>query len=81
MYHLERAVVAALFDAKSQGDFVGPAFVTEKAGIYRGDEHHDYIAHAMLHKLLAEGRVERGKQPDGRGGWALTDAEFDRLQQ
>lgn len=75
MHHLEKAVVAVLREAKRQDLFVGPSFVSRRTGIYSGDQHNDNIVHAILHKLLSEGRVQRGLQPNGRRGWALTDTE------
>ena len=60
-FHLEKAVLDVLLEAKHEGDCLGPAAISRRAGIYRErgkvDIMHDAIATGILVKLHEEGRV------------------------
>ena len=81
MFLLEEAVLDVLLEAKHQGDCIGPAEISRRAGIFRdrGDVNimNDAIATGVLVKLHSEGRVSRCTQHSAnRGGWEMTDQEF-----
>ena len=48
---------------------MGPAEISRMADIYRAPPLHDAITQGVLNKLLADGRVARCDQPNGRPGW------------
>ncbi len=79
-FYLEEAVLDVLLEAKHEGDCIGAADISRRAGIFRdrGDVNiiNDAITTGVLIKLHAEGRVQRCTQPNSRGGWDLTDHEF-----
>ena len=82
MFHLEEAVLDVLLEAKHEGDCIGAAAISRRAGIFRDRGQvniiNDAIATGILVKLFDEGRVQRCQQHDTeRGGWELTDAEFE----
>lgn len=80
MFYLEEAVLDVLLEAKHEEECLGPAEISKRAGIFRDrgsvNIMNDAIVHGVLVKLSDEGRVERCKQPTGRGGWELTEREF-----
>ena len=80
MFHLEEAVLDILLEAKHEGDCIGPAAISRRAGVFRSPgptmNMNDAIVHGCLNKLESEGRVQRCTQPTQRGGWELTDSEF-----
>jgi len=60
---------------------MGASDISQRAGIYReaGVVHmNDAIVTGLLNKLYKAKRVEKCNQDNGRGGWKLTDAEFER---
>ena len=64
-----------------EDECVGAAEISRRAGIYRQggmgmSDMNDAIVHGILSKLYQEKKVERCKQPNDKGGWYLTDAEF-----
>ena len=75
MYHLEKAVLDVLREAKQNGECIGPAEISRRAGIYRdrGTENlpNDAICTGLLAKLVSEGLVKRRKQRNNQGGWEL----------
>ncbi len=79
-FHLEEAVLDVLLEAKHQGDCLGAAEISKRAGIYRerGSENtmNDAIVTGLLVKLADANRVQRCTQSNARGGWELTDREF-----
>lgn len=81
-FHLEEAILDVLLEAKYEEQCMGAAEVSRRTGIYRdrGSENiiNDAIVHGMLNKLADQRKVERCKQPNGKGGWRLTDTEFQR---
>ncbi len=80
MFYLEEAVLDVLLEAKYEDKCIGPAEISKRGGIFRdgGRENtlHDAIAFGILVKLHSEKRVQRCTQPNGKGGWKLTDKEF-----
>ena len=64
--HLEQAVLGVL---RIAGRCMGPAEISRMADIYRAPPLHDAITQGVLNKLLADGRVVRCDQPNGRPGW------------
>lgn len=84
-FHLEEAVLDVLLDARHEDECIGAAEISKRAGIFRegggGDpiaSMNDAIATGLLIKLYRAGKVEQCEQEGGRGGWRLTDAEFNR---
>ena len=80
-FYLEEAVLDVLLEAKHEGECIGPAEISRRAGIYRerGDANmmNDAIVAGLLVKLHSENRVGRCTQTHAnRGGWELTDNEF-----
>ena len=80
MFYLEEAVLDVLLAAKYEDKCIGPAEISKRGGIFRegGRENtlHDAISFGILVKLHNANRVERCTQPNGTGGWKLTDKEF-----
>lgn len=80
MFHLEEAILDVLLEARHEGECIGPAEISRRAGIYRDrgslDVMNDAVAWGIINKLHDEGRVQRCKQVNNRGGFELTDKEF-----
>ena len=80
-FHLEEAVLDVLLEAKHESNCIGAAEISRRAGIYRErgtqDMMNDAIVTGLLNKLESQGKVQRGAQLSGRGGWELTDKEFE----
>ena len=86
VFYLEEAILDVLLDARHEGDCIGAAEIGKRTGIFRdrgegivGEKGilNDAIVHGVLVKLTVERRVDRCDQPNGRGGWELTDKEFE----
>jgi hypothetical protein len=86
-FHLEEAILDVLLEAAHEEECIGGAAISERAGIYREPDSreaggiaagNDWVVGGLLTKLRKAGRVERCEQANGRGGWKLTDAEFQR---
>ena len=85
-FHLEEAVLDVLLEAYHEEECLGPAEISNRAGIYRkpggGDggaaikNMNDPIVMGLLNKLNEGGKVRRCTQPNGSGGWMLSDEEF-----
>ncbi len=80
-FHLQEAVLDVLCNAHPEGYGVGAADIGRRAGIYRDPgvmNMNDAIVHGLLNQLHEQGKVERAPQQGGRGGWRLTDKEYER---
>lgn len=81
-FYLEEAVLDVLLEARHKDECIGASEISKRAGIFRDrgseDIMNDAIVHGMLAKLCDENKVERCTQPNGKGGWKLTNAEFER---
>lgn len=85
-FHLEEAILDVLLEAAHEEECIGAAEISRRAGIFRDGgggggnvaAMNDAIATGMLIKLFNAGKVERCQQSPGRGGWKLTEAEFNR---
>ncbi len=79
-FYLEEAILDVLLEAKYEGQCLGPAKISRRAGIFRerGRENimNDAITMGLLVKLSDQRRVQRCTQPNDKGGWELTDVEF-----
>ncbi len=79
-FYLEEAVLDVLLEARHEEECLGPARISEQAGIYRdrgtANVMNDAIVTGLLVKLNSSGRVVRCKQENNKGGWKLSDAEF-----
>ncbi len=79
-FYLEEAILDVLLEAKHEGQCLGPAEISRRAGIFRErgiqDIMNDAIATGLLVKLSDQRRVQRCTQANNKGGWELTDAEF-----
>lgn len=82
-FHLEESVISVLYEVYSEKICLDPAEISKRAGIFRErgevDIMNDAIVCGILVKLHGEGRVERDKQENGKGGWKLSDKEFNKL--
>ena len=85
MFYLEEAVLDVLLDAKYEEQCIGPAEISKRSGIFShagGDSPlRDAIAFGILIKLQSATRVERCTQPNGKGGWKITDKEFQQRRE
>ncbi len=84
-FNLEKVVLDVLLEAKDKENCLGPAAISKRSGIFQGSVKvksmmHDAIVTGILIKLFDKGKVERCTQPNGRGCWKLTDAEFQRIR-
>ena len=81
-FHLEEAILDVLLEARHEGQCLGAAEISKRAGIFRDPgpkiNMNDAIVHGLANKLGIAGKVERCKQANGRGGWRLSDKEFER---
>ncbi|MCY4290124.1 MAG: hypothetical protein OXC63_16250 [Aestuariivita sp.] len=79
-FHLEEAILDVLLEARHEDHCLGPAEISKRAGVYRERGAHnimnDAIVQGMLNKLSDQNRVKRCEQLNNRGGWQLTDREF-----
>ena len=81
MFHLEEAVLDVLLEARHEGDCIGAAEISKRAGIYREGGvgmagMNDAIVHGLLSSLFGQNKVERCEQANRAGGWQLTDLEY-----
>jgi len=81
-FYLQEAVLDILQEHYPEGYGIGAADISKRAGIYRergpSDIMNDAIVTGILNSLHEEGKVERIEQEKGRGGWRLTEREFNR---
>lgn len=80
-FHLQEALLDVLCDAHPEGFGVGAADISRRTGIYRDPgvmNMNDAIVHGLLNQLFDQGKVERAEQPNGKGGWKLTEKEYER---
>ena len=80
-FHLQEAVLDVLCDNQPEGWGLGAAEISRRAGIYRESDviqMNDAIASGLLNQLHEQGRVEQHDQENGRGGWRLTEREYER---
>ena len=84
-FYLENAILNVLFSAKENNECRGVSEISKRAGIFResgaGTENgiksmNDAIVVGFIVKLKIENKVQKCKQPNGKGGWELTDHEF-----
>ena len=79
---LKEAVLEFLYEHYPEGYGIGAAEISKRTGIYRdrgpSDIMNDAIVIGILNSLHEEGKVERIKQESGRGGWRLTESEYNR---
>lgn len=85
MFYLEEAVLDILCEHYPEGFGIGAAEISKRAGIYRdrgpSDIMNDAIVTGVLNSLHEQGKVERVPQEEGRGGWRLTEAEYNRRRE
>lgn len=81
-FHLEEAILDVLLEARYEEQCLGAAEIGKRAGIFREPGRqvnmNDAIVTGLVNKLSIAEKVERCKQANERGGWQLTDAEFER---
>lgn len=82
MFYLQEAVLDVLYENYNEGYGIGAADISKRAGIYRergpSDIMNDAIVTGILNSLHEEKKVKRTSQESGRGGWSLTDSEYNR---
>ena len=80
VFYLEESVLDVLLETKYEGECIGAAEISRRAGIFRSrgntDVMNDAIVHGILVKLADGDRVQRCTQRNNRGGWEMTDKEF-----
>lgn len=81
-FYLKEAVLDILQEHYPEGYGIGAADISRRAGIYRErgafNIMNDAIVTGILNSLSEEGKVQRIEQEAGRGGWRLTEAEYNR---
>ena len=86
-FYLEESILDILLEAKHEGECLGPAEISRRAGIFRdrgkGNSTNDAIVSmndaivtGFLVKLFGLEKVSRCTQINRKGGWELTDKEF-----
>lgn len=78
---MQEALLDVLCDAHPEGYGIGAAEISRRMGVYRDAgvvNMNDAIAHGLLNQLHEQGKVLQAKQANGRGGWMLTQAEYER---
>ncbi|MCY4419074.1 MAG: KTSC domain-containing protein [Cytophagales bacterium] len=77
---IEEAILDVLMRVYEEERYLGAKKISSETGICRGrwtvDMLSDAVVAGFLNKLQEEKRVCRGKQKFGRGGWGLTDLEY-----
>ena len=79
-FYLHEAILDVLLQNHQEGLGMGAAEISRRAGIYRKSgvvQMNDAIVHGCLNELHEQGKVTQAKQDTGRGGWRLSDAEYD----
>lgn len=80
-FHLHEAVLDVLQEAYSDGYGVGAADIGRRAGMYREAgvaQMNDALVHGCLNELATQNKVKRKYQKNGKGGWALSEDEYER---
>ena len=80
-FHLHEAVLDVLQNAYPDGHGMGGADISRCAGMYRkaGEKGmNDALVYGCLNELYEQGKVITKDQINGRGGWALSDDEYQR---
>lgn len=75
-----------LLEAAHEEECLGAAEISRRAGIFREGgggggnvaAMNDAIVTGLMIKLFNANKVERCEQAPNRGGWKLTEAEFNR---
>ena len=83
-FHLEEAVLDVLCDNQPEGYGLGAAEISRRTGIYRSAGVvglNDAIVHGLLNQLFEQRKVIKQKQMNNRGGWALSDSEYQRRRE
>ena len=81
-FYLQEAVLDILYEHYPEGYGIGAADISRRAGIYRdrgpSDIMNDAIVTGVLNSLHEQGKVGRIEQEGGRGGWRLTESEYNQ---
>lgn len=84
---LEEAVLDVLWEARRNGECLGPAEISKRAGIFRESglakkSGNDDIVWGILAKLVKHGRVHKCRKDPLKSkkedGWELADDEFEK---
>lgn len=81
LFYLHEAVLDVLCEHHQSGYGLGPAGISEHAGIYRKQGKgglNDAIVTGCLNELYDQGKVERKAQKNGQPGWGLSKEEYER---
>ena len=81
--HLRIAVLEVLYAAKKNGDCIGAAEISRRAGIFREPGYaqkqgNDSIVWGVLNSLVKDNLLDKCRQANGRMGWQLTAAAFQQ---
>lgn len=77
---MQEALLDVLCNAHPEGYGIGAAEISRRMGVYRDAgvvNMNDAIATGLLNALHEKGKVRQVNQRNGRGGWMLTDQEYD----
>jgi len=80
-FHLEEAILDVLLQVYCDNICMGASDISQRAGVYREAGvvgMNDAVVTGLLNKLYETKHVEKCSQDNGRGGWKLTAAEFER---
>ena len=80
-FHLQESVLDVLCEAHPEGFGVGAAEISRRTGIYRDAgvvNMNDAIVTGLLNQLHEQGKVQQAEQENRRGGWRLTEREYER---
>ena len=76
-FHMREAILDVLLDHYAEGVGLGAAAISQRTGAYRDQPMNDAIVTGYLFEMEGS-QVERIDQDTGKGGWRLTDAEYQR---
>lgn len=82
-FYLQEAVLDTLYHHKLNSKYgLGAAEISRRADIYRergiADIINDAIVTGILNSLHELNKVERAEQSTGKGGWKITQSEFEK---
>ncbi|MCY4152908.1 MAG: hypothetical protein OXE94_11840 [Aestuariivita sp.] len=84
--HLRVAVLEVLYAARKNGECIGAATISRRAGIFRETGYavkmgNDFIVTGILNSLVKDGFLRNCEQSNQKNGWTLTDQAFKKRDQ
>lgn len=74
---MREAILDVLLEHYAEGVGLGAAAISQRTGTYRDQPMNDAIVTGFLFEMEGA-QVERIPQEQGKGGWRLTEAEYQR---